>query len=100
MVKLMTEAARGEPCAFDLEPLTETVLCSDLNVHRTLDEPVFTGNAQASLRAVLLTGGFDDLGVYKLYNVFILALGDIRLEYNNRSAQDSYLRGSKTDSVS
>ena len=95
----MAEAARGKSRALDLEPFAEAILRPDPDVHRALHETILARYAQAALRAVLLAGGLDYLGVNELDNVFVLALGNVGFEHEHRTAQYADLRRCKADAV-
>ena len=92
----MTYASGCQPLAFIFKPIAVSVLRPDFCALGSAHYSVFAGHAQAALSAYLLSGCLDELRVYQLKDLFLLAFPDIGLYNQYGPAQNADLRGSKT----
>ena len=99
MVQLMAEAAAGKTHALHLEPLAVSVLGANLHLIGALHQAELARHAETALRAVLLTGGGDNLRVNELDDILILPFRHIGLQHQHCPAQNTYLGRSQAHAV-
>ena len=93
----MAETSGCQALACHLEEVAVSVLGFDLDLSGSSDDPVFLGEREAALGALLLAFRFDYLGIYKFDHIFFLPLFDIRLHDQADSLEYSYLWRGKAD---
>ena len=94
MIQLVAEGARQKVAAAHLKRLAVAVHGADGHVLGAANHAKLTGQRQAALRALLLAGGSDDLGIDQLNDLTRLGLDD------HDAAQNADLRCGQTDTVS
>ena len=87
MLDLMAEAAGGDAFPLIFHWVSVAVLGLDLYLHGALDDAVHTGQAQASLKALLLPLLLYDLGVHQFQ------IGLVLVHHHAHTAENADLGG-------
>ena len=89
MVKLVFQGLGEEPLTFDANFPTKAVESLNRDLLRALDLPPITGDTEAPLLNLALSGPLHNLGIHENYNLLI---GQLDYRYPQR---DPYLRSCK-----
>ncbi len=97
MIDLMTKASCSQPGTAYFKRLAESILSPNSNVHRSCDDTIFSGNAQASFCAGLFPILRNDLRVDEFYQLFLFSFRNIGFQNDNRLTKYTYLRCCKAN---